>query len=343
MTGRRGEGAGGTAVADRVGPLAVKAARAGRGLGGAGDGGADRPAGPFPAAGSIIGRAAELAEARAAVAQVAAGQAAVLTIVGEPGIGKSRLAAETVDHARRLGFTTAAGASRALGPETSYLPWRAIWRDLLGLDPWSSVAEQREALAARFGEQAPLLGPVLNLPSPTTSSPARWSRRNGPSCFGPSWPASSEASRSVPLALLVEDAHWIDPSSRALLEHLARALADQPLLLAVTARPTDSGRQVTEALAEVAPPPGHPGGADPDRRGRAGRRAGHQVFGDQAMPPADVLGGSSSGPGATPSTWRSCSAWSAAAAPAATWSCRTASSGSCWLGSTSSARPTRRS
>jgi class 3 adenylate cyclase/tetratricopeptide (TPR) repeat protein len=287
------EGAGGTAVADRVGPLAVKG-RQGLVEAWAVQGMEERTGPPDRSrpAGSIVGRAAELAEARAAVAQVAAGQAAVLTIVGEPGIGKSRLAAETVDHARRLGFTTAAGASRALGPETSYLPWRAIWRDLLGLDPWSSVAEQREALAARFGEQAPLLGPVLNLPVPDNE------------LTGPLEPAERaellrsllagelrERARSVPLALLVEDAHWIDPSSRALLEHLARALADQPLLLAVTARPTDSGRQVTEALAEV---PHHRqvtlGELTPTDAAELAAERAHQVFGDQAMPPADVLG-----------------------------------------------------
>ena len=286
------EGAGGTAVAERVGPLVLKG-RQGRVEAWAVQGMEERagpPDHPRPA-GSIVGRAAELADARAAVAQVAAGHAAVLTIVGEPGIGKSRLAAETVDHARRLGFTTAAGASRALGPETSYLPWRAIWRDLLGLDPWSSVAEQREALAAHFGEQAPLLGPVLNLPVPDNE------------LTGPLEPAERaellrslltgelrERARSAPLALLVEDAHWIDPSSRALLEHLASALADQPLLLAVTARPTDSGRQVTEALAEV---PHHHrvalGELAPGDAAELAAERARQLFGDQAAPTADVL------------------------------------------------------
>jgi class 3 adenylate cyclase/tetratricopeptide (TPR) repeat protein len=286
------EGAEGTVVAERVGPLVLKG-RQGRVEAWAVQGMEERagpPDRPRPA-GSIVGRAAELADARAAVAQVAAGQAAVLTIVGEPGIGKSRLAAETVDHARRLGFTTAAGASRALGPETSYLPWRAIWRDLLGLDPWSSVAEQREALAARFGEQAPLLGPVLNLPVPDNE------------LTGPLEPAERaellrslltgelrERARSAPLALLVEDAHWIDPSSRALLEHLASALADQPLLLAVTARPTDSGRRVTEALAAF---PHHSqvalGELAPADAAELAAERARQLFGDQAAPAAEVL------------------------------------------------------
>ncbi|HEV3464482.1 MAG TPA: tetratricopeptide repeat protein [Actinomycetota bacterium] len=287
------EGAGGTAVALQLDPLTVK----GR------DGpvdvwavldmeeGAEPPDRPRPA-GSLVGRAAELATARAAVAEVAAGRAMVLTVVGEPGIGKSRLAAETLDHARRLGFTTAAGASRPLGPETSYLPWRAIWRELLGLDPWSSLAEQRDVLAGRFGDHAPLLGPVLNLPVPDNQ------------LTGPLDPAARaellrsvlagelrERARSAPLALLVEDGHWIDPSSRALLEHLARGLPGEPLLLMVTTRPTDSGRQVTEALADL--PHHHQVTlgelAAADAAELAAERA-RQLFGDREAPAPGVLG-----------------------------------------------------
>jgi class 3 adenylate cyclase/tetratricopeptide (TPR) repeat protein len=286
------EGAGGTAVALQLDPLTVK----GR------DGlvdvwavlgveeGAEPPDRPRPT-GSLVGRAAELAQARAAVTEAAAGQAVVLTVVGEPGIGKSRLAAETLDHARRLGFTTAAGASRSLGPETSYLPWRGIWRDLLGLDPWSSLATQRDVLAARFGDHAPLLGPVLNLPVPDN-------RLTGP--LDPAARAEllrsvlagelREQARSSPLALLVEDGHWIDPSSRALLEHLARDLADAPLLLVVTTRPTDAGRQVAEALAGLRHHRQVTLGelAAADAAELAAERA-RQLFGDQQAPAPGVL------------------------------------------------------
>jgi class 3 adenylate cyclase/tetratricopeptide (TPR) repeat protein len=287
------EGVGATAVADPLPALAV------RGRGGLVEvwtvRGMEERAGPPRqprGAGSIIGRDAELVAARAAVADAGAGQAVVLAIVGEPGIGKSRLATETVEEARRLGFTTAAGASRALGPDTSYLPWRAIWRELLGLDPWSSIGEQRDALAARFGDHAPLLGPVLNLPIPDNE------------LTGPLDPAAraellrslvtgelASRARSAPLALLLEDCHWIDASSRALLEHLAVALRAEPVLFMVTARPTDSGRQATEALASL---PHHRqvilGELVPaDAAELAAERAG-QLFGDRRRPPPEVIG-----------------------------------------------------
>jgi class 3 adenylate cyclase/tetratricopeptide (TPR) repeat protein len=207
----------------------------------------DRP----PAIGSIVGRRAELANARAAVGHVTAGHAVVLGITGEPGVGKSRLAAEVVGQARTLGFTTAAGASRSLGPDISYLPWRSIWRELLGLDPWNALGEQQDALA-RFGPHAPLLGPILNVAIPDNE------------LTEPLDPAAKaellrsllsdelrRRARSAPIALLIEDYHWIDPSSRALLEFLARSLVDQPILFLVTARPSRAGRHAVETLASL--------------------------------------------------------------------------------------------
>jgi len=286
------EGAGGTATARRLEPLAVRG-RDGQvdvwAVAGMGEraGPPDRPL----AAGSMVGRAAELAEVRAAVARVAAGQAVVLAIVGEPGIGKSRLAAEAVGQARELGFTTATGASRSLGPDTSYLPWRAIWRALLGLDPWSSLDEQRHALAARFGEQAPLLGPVLNLPIPENEltgplDPAARAELLRPLLAG----ELRALARSAPLALLLEDCHWIDPSSQALLEHLAGDLAGQPVLLVATARPTDGGRQANGALAAL---PHHRqvalGELAPADAAELARERARQLFGERAPPAPEVI------------------------------------------------------
>ncbi|HEV3497198.1 MAG TPA: tetratricopeptide repeat protein, partial [Actinomycetes bacterium] len=134
--------------------------------------------------------------------------------------------------------------------------------------------------------------PVLNLPVPDNQ------------LTGPLDPAARaellrsvlagelrERARSAPLALLVEDGHWIDPSSRALLEHLARGLPGEPLLLMVTTRPTDSGRQVTEALADL--PHHHQVTlgelAAADAAELAAERA-RQLFGDREAPAPGVLG-----------------------------------------------------
>src|SRR6266540_4272879 len=230
------EGTRGAAIGGPLPPVAVKGRRGQvdvwdvRGV-------YERAGSPTPlAAPPLIGRGAELAGIRGLVERASTGRGAALAISGEPGIGKSRLATEAVHLARRRGLSTYSGACRSLGPEFSYLVWRPIWRDLLGVDPSSSLDQQRAALVSRFGERAPLFAPVLNLP-------LRDSELTAP--LDPSTRAEllhsllldvlRERARSGPLVLLLEDCHWIDPPSRTLLESLARNLVDGPVLFVVTA------------------------------------------------------------------------------------------------------------
>src|SRR6266540_482176 len=246
------EGTRGAAIGGPLPPVAVKGRRGQvdvwdvRGV-------YERAGSPTPlAAPPLIGRGAELAGIRGLVERASTGRGAALAISGEPGIGKSRLATEAVHLARRRGLSTYSGACRSLGPEFSYLVWRPIWRDLLGVDSSSSLDQQRAALVSRFGERAPLFAPRLNLP-------LRDSELTAP--LDPSTRAEllhsllldvlRERARSGPLVLLLEDCHWIDPPSRTLLESLARNLVDGPVLFVVTARPTDTGSHPLEALARL--------------------------------------------------------------------------------------------
>jgi adenylate cyclase len=73
-----------------------------------------------------VGRDAEVATSRALVGCALAGRGHVVCVSGDAGIGKSRLAAEVVDVARRHGFSVFGGASRSHGTTTSYLAWRSI-------------------------------------------------------------------------------------------------------------------------------------------------------------------------------------------------------------------------
>src|SRR6266508_3505135 len=167
---------------------------------------------------ALVNRRVELARLEAAVRRLAAGRGGVIGLLGEPGISKSRLAAETVALAGELGVGVWGGACRSLGTARSYLVWRSVWHGLLGLDRAQSLDEQRAALFARLGERAPLLAPVLNLPLPDTRLTAR---------LDP--PTRAELLRSLlldllreqaaaaPVLLVLEDCHWMDGPSRALL------------------------------------------------------------------------------------------------------------------------------
>src|SRR6478609_7664013 len=80
--------------------------------------------------GAFVGRETERAEIRAALARAAAGQGGLILLVGEPGIGKSRLADEASDDARGRGFEVVWGRCWEGEAPPAYLPWTQLLRAL---------------------------------------------------------------------------------------------------------------------------------------------------------------------------------------------------------------------
>ena len=88
-------------------------------------------------------------------------------------------------------------------------------------------------------QRAPLLAPVLKLPMPDSPliAPLDPQTRDGLlrtlllECL-------CDIASSTPVLLVLEDYHWIDPPSAALLEFLARSIGDRRVLILVTARAT---------------------------------------------------------------------------------------------------------
>jgi len=203
---------------------------------------------PSPAPGALVGRAAEMSRLRELVHEVLAGRGSVVWLHGEAGVGKSRLAAETCRVAGTLGFTGYGGNCRSHGTSSSYLVWRSIWRELLEIDPASSLDAQRAALTERVarydgtGQRAPLVAAVMDLPMPDNGLTAQLDPAGRDellrslllSCL-------RERAASGPLVLLLEDCHWIDPASQNLLELLVGHLADLPVLLLATSREPAAG------------------------------------------------------------------------------------------------------
>jgi class 3 adenylate cyclase/tetratricopeptide (TPR) repeat protein len=197
----------------------------------------------------LVGRHPELDVVRAVTTQARAGNGHVLWLHGEAGIGKSRLAAEAGLIARAFGFTAYGGSARSHGTRTSYLIWQTIWRDLLELDPALPISEQRAALSRRIarydgsGQRAPVLAPVVNLPMPDTDLTAQLDPAGRDELLRSTLLACLlDRASTGPLAVLLEDCHWIDPASLTLLDFLARHIADLPVLLIATSREPVAGR-----------------------------------------------------------------------------------------------------
>jgi DNA-binding CsgD family transcriptional regulator len=154
----------------------------------------------------------------AAFTCAANGQAQVLLITGEAGIGKTRLAVELcgmADGAQAWigGCVPMAGQTLAYGPFVAALPDQVAWL----LDE----ADPADPLISRHR----LFGRVLTL--------------------------LSELSARAPLLLVLEDMHWADESSRMLLAFLAVRLHDQPILVVATLRAEELDGAVLSWLAAL--------------------------------------------------------------------------------------------
>jgi class 3 adenylate cyclase/tetratricopeptide (TPR) repeat protein len=261
----------------------------------------DRPGGgqrtaATPAA--LVGRDGEVASVRALTGRALAGEGQVVCLAGQAGIGKSRLGAEIVRIAEGLGFASYAGACRSHGTTTSYLVWRSIWSELLELDTSLPIAEQTAQLTRRIarrdggsGQRAPLLGPVVNLPMPDSELTATLDPQGRDELLR-SLLLECLRSRAAtsPMLLALEDCHWIDPASYALLEFLGHHVADQPVLILVIARRTDGE---PSALASLSQLPrftelrlGELAGVDAERL--VGQRL-HQRYGPDTDPAPEVV------------------------------------------------------
>jgi predicted ATPase/class 3 adenylate cyclase len=203
------------------------------------------PGKPAPAS-PLLGREQQVATLETLTEQVLAGSGQVVCLTGAAGIGKTRLGAEAARIAVRLGLAVYGGACRSHGTASSYLVWRSVWRDLFELDTSLPIHEQQAQLTATVashdggsGRRAPLLAPVLNLPMADSKLTAALDPQTRDEllrfllldCL-------RHRAAGGPLLLVLEDCHWIDPASQALLEFLAHNLADQPVLLMATARGT---------------------------------------------------------------------------------------------------------
>jgi class 3 adenylate cyclase/tetratricopeptide (TPR) repeat protein len=218
-------------------------------------GGPPEPATPQP----LVGRDGEVARMRALAGRALAGEGQVVCLAGEAGIGKSRLGADIVRMAEGLGFASFTGACRSHGTTTSYLVWRSIWSDLLELDTSLPMAEQAAQLTRRIarrdggsGQRAPLLGPVVNLPMPDSELTAPLDPQGRDELLR-SLLLECLRSRAAttPLLLVLDDCHWIDPASYALLEFLGQHVVDQPVLILVITRPPAGGSSPLASLSEL--------------------------------------------------------------------------------------------
>ena len=173
------------------------------------------------------------------------GEGEVALIIGEPGIGKSRLVAEFHDRIRDAPHIWMESAGEQFFENT---PFHAIiemlsrWLELQDAASSEERFERVERALASAGltvaEIAPLIADLLQLPAgeryPASTLTADQKRRRLLAALA-GWVLG--AAGLQPLVMVVEDLHWLDPSTLELLQLLAEQGATAPLMLLYTARP----------------------------------------------------------------------------------------------------------
>jgi class 3 adenylate cyclase/DNA-binding SARP family transcriptional activator len=193
----------------------------------------------------LVGREAELGALREVLERLQAGVGGIVTVVGEAGIGKSRLVAELQKAAVPLDVTWVEGRCLSYGGSIAYLPWLDMLRGLLGVSVEDPPAEVRRALRRfvetlcpdHLDEVYPYLGRMMSLPlEDEVEARLRGIEPKGLKVltFRAVERVVDSASSGGPLVLMCEDLHWADPTSLELLEQLL-GLTDRTSLLLICA------------------------------------------------------------------------------------------------------------
>jgi DNA-binding SARP family transcriptional activator len=179
----------------------------------------------------LIGRSTELATLQSSLEDARWGRGRLVTILGEAGVGKSRLALELAGEAWRSGWTILVGHAYA---STQSLPF-APWVDALRTGGVPGDRALLKSLGQSWRRELARLFPELAEPAvATTADPGSAVR-----LFEAIAQLMAHLAARQPLLLVLEDLHWADASSVQLLAFAARRAPQSAVLLLATAREED--------------------------------------------------------------------------------------------------------
>ena len=194
--------------------------------------------------GRFVGRDVEMAELTRALERTRQGHGQVVAVVGEPGVGKSRLFYEFTRSRRMQGWLVLESSSVSYGKATSYLPVIELLRGYFQVEAGDGSQRIRErvlgkvlALDERLRDAVP---PILSLlEALREDDPFRslgLALRRGRIIAALKQLVLRESQRQ-PLCVVFEDLHWIDDETQAALDFLVESLPASPTLLLVNYRP----------------------------------------------------------------------------------------------------------
>ncbi len=192
----------------------------------------------------FVGRQPELEALRQALAKAHAGHGQVVALVGEAGVGKSRLVWEFTHSHRTAGWLLLESGSVSYGQATAYLPVIDLLKAYCQIESRDDPRKIREKVTGKLLTLDRALEPTLPAFLALLDVPVKdpqWQALDPPQRRQRTLDACKRLllreSQVQPVLLVFEDLHWIDSETQALLDTLLESLPTARLLLLVNYRP----------------------------------------------------------------------------------------------------------
>jgi class 3 adenylate cyclase/tetratricopeptide (TPR) repeat protein len=192
----------------------------------------------------FVGRDREMAALEAGLEKARAGEGAVVGIVAEPGVGKSRLCHEFAERARGNGIEVFEAQAQAHGREIPFMPVLQMLRAYFDIGDRDAERLVREKVAGRallldpeFAEELPILFDFLGVPDPARPAPQLSAEARQRALKAVVCRLVRAPNRREPVVCVIEDLHWLDEGSAGMLGELFAATEGTPTLVVVNFRP----------------------------------------------------------------------------------------------------------
>ena len=199
----------------------------------------------------FVGREREMDTLRASLEETLAGQGRAVVVLGEPGIGKTRLVTELTPYAQVRGMRILIGHCPDSDGAPPYWPWVQIVRTYV-ID--SDIRQLRTEMGIGAADLAQVIPAIRERLPDLAPSPRLEPEQERFRFFDSLTTFLKNVAKRQPLLLVLDDLQWADIPSLLFLQFLVRELIDAKLFLAITCRESEVAQQpfLTQTLAAIA-------------------------------------------------------------------------------------------